>query len=109
MATELTKAWAFLSGLSMKKMKEALDSSWREPWAEGDSAWNGDYLAKQITPEAIARIYERGDGFIVKLLFETASPDADAERQLAAAEQTLMQKVIAPINARDVRECEPPE
>lgn len=105
MPEKTTRGWAFSSPLSLAEMKKRLDAHSPEPWAEGDSAWHGDYLGARLTPEARARIYSVENGYVVNLLF--SSQEGEVWEQFAAAEQKLLNEVLVDIEAQDVKECEP--
>ena len=89
-------------------MKAPLDAAFGRAWSWGDSAIHGDYLGGSITPEAVVRIYEVDDRFVVELrFFSTAGSAAAAAEQLAQAEELLIGKVLPTIDAKDVKDADP--
>ncbi|AUX27743.1 uncharacterized protein SOCEGT47_083410 [Sorangium cellulosum] len=104
-AASTTLAWSFKSDLSQDEMLRRLDERWPSTWSISDSGRHGDYVAGRLTPEAVARIYEDGPGFVVHLRF--SSPGGDVRAQLLAAQQRLIVEVLPLVGARDVDTTEP--
>lgn len=94
----ITGWWSFKSGLSMESMKKALDSRSPSPWAEGNSAWFGDYLGQRLTSGKVVRIYRapKGeDGYIIN--FDEFRDPADRK---------ALEEVLAWVGARDMTVCD---
>jgi hypothetical protein len=85
-------------------MKARLDAAFEAPWTWGDSAIYGDYLGGQLTPEAVGRIYEAEDRFVVELRYYSTSRNA-ADEFARAREQ--VQRVLRTIEATDVQDADP--
>jgi hypothetical protein len=105
MTEQARTAYAFTSGYSLDEMKVLLDAASPAPWMIGSSHYHGDYLGGRLTPEAIARIYRIGDGYVASLRFSSTRGDAVAH--FDAAKEQLLSRVLPLVGARDVRATEP--
>jgi hypothetical protein len=85
-------------------MKALLDDAFGVAWSWGDSAIYGDYLGGRLTPEAVGRVYEVGDRFVVELRFY--STGGNAVEQVALA-QGLIAQLLLTIGASDVQDTDP--
>ena len=105
--TTTRKAWSITTPLAQGEMKARLDAAFGKAWSWGDSAVHGDYLGGTITPEAVVRIYEIEERFVIELrFFSTAGSGAAAAEQLAQAEAMTLAKVLPAIAATDVQDAE---
>ncbi len=104
-----TLAFAFVSDLSLRQMKQILDARGLGAWVFGDSEWYGDYLGGSIAPRAVARIYalKYDRRFHLSLRLVTESDDARAKARLEEANQTVLEQVLPAIQGKDLRAVEP--
>jgi hypothetical protein len=109
MLERTTLDFRFESDLPLAAMKRALSVPGQQEWVFGDSEWHGDYLGGSITPEAVARIYptKRPDLFRVSLRFVSSAAEPNASARLREAERTLLDQVLAAIQARNIQPAEP--
>lgn len=107
MTTRANEAWSVATTTAHGAMKARLEAAFGNTWSWGDSAVKGDYLGGKVTPEAVVRIYEAGDRFIVELRFLSEATGASAADQLAAAKARTLDQLMAAIDAKDVRDAEP--
>ncbi|MBI4954009.1 MAG: hypothetical protein HY908_18445 [Myxococcales bacterium] len=97
-------AWSFDSELGSRAMLKKLNELGLGAWEEGDSAYH-DYLAGRLTKEGVVRIYAVGAHHVVNLRFFWK--EGDAQAQLRAAKQVLLDQVLPALGARDVQPTEP--
>lgn len=97
---QTTLGFTFKSPLSLGEMKSRLNAAGPEAWVDGDSHHHGDYVAGRLTDEAVARIYDVGNGFIVNLRF--FSKEGDPVAQMAVAKERLLNTVLPTVDARNV-------
>lgn len=105
-----TVAWSFRSPLALAEMKSRLDREFDEPWTEADSHYHGDYLARKLVENTVARIYSVGSGFVVNLRYRSMDNDASAaDARVSSATSLLLDKVLPTVLAQDIVETEPLE
>ncbi len=101
-----TLAWQFRCDLSLKRMRERLNSSWPSPWMVRDSDYKQDSISGAMTKGSSARVYEYGvDFYIVNLTIQAEEADFDAA--VEQAKKRLLDDAFPAVGAREIKPTDP--
>jgi hypothetical protein len=93
--------------MTLDALRLRLNSSGAGEWAEGDSAWYGDYLGCELFEGVRLRIHDFAERAAGGRKFN-ADVRLDARCRVTKAEiDTAFRAMLAKVPARDIREIEP--
>lgn len=96
-------AVSFNSDLSLEQLFARLNEAGPWRWLMRDSEHWGDYISARALPlplQAMVKIYVEPDHYVVNVSFDSEGADAPAE--LAALRETLFDRLLPAIGARNI-------
>jgi hypothetical protein len=100
-------AYEFVCDMTLDELRVRLNSSGGREWAEGDSAWYGDYLGCELFEGVRLRVHDFAERAEGGRKFN-ADVRLDARCSVTKAEiDAAFREMLAKVEARGVREIEP--